>query len=91
VEYEEFTLSTQPGDMVVFFSDGMLDAENDRDEMFDMERLTAILAQNRNCLASTVVASVLKAVSSFQAGVEHFDDETVIALRVIDTKRPVDC
>ncbi len=91
VEYEEFTLSTQPGDIVVFFSDGMIDAENDRDEMFDMERLTAVLAKNRRCSASTVVASVLKAVSSFQGGVEHFDDETVIALRVIDTKKPVEC
>jgi sigma-B regulation protein RsbU (phosphoserine phosphatase) len=91
VEYEEFTLSTQPGDIVVFFSDGMIDAENDRDEMFDMERLTAVLAKNRRCSASTVVGSVLKAVSAFQGGVEHFDDETVIALRVIDSKRPVEC
>jgi sigma-B regulation protein RsbU (phosphoserine phosphatase) len=91
VEYEEFTLSTGPGDMVLFFSDGMLDAENDRDEMFDMERLTKILAENWQCSASTVVASVLKAVSMFQGGVEHFDDETVIALRVIDSKRPANC
>ena len=91
VEYEEFTLSTQPGDMIVFFSDGMLDAENDQDEMFDMDRLTAILAKNRRCSATTVVASVLKAVSAFQGGVEHFDDETVIALRVIDARKTVDC
>jgi sigma-B regulation protein RsbU (phosphoserine phosphatase) len=91
VEYEEFTLSTQPGDMIVFFSDGMLDAENDHDEMFDMDRLTAILSKNRRCSASTVVGSVLKAVSAFQGGVEHFDDETVIALRVIDAKKTVDC
>lgn len=91
VEYEEFTLSTQPGDIVVFFSDGMIDAENDRDEMFDMERLTAVLAKNRRCSASTVVGSVLKAVSAFQGGVEHFDDETVIALRVIDGKRLAEC
>jgi len=91
VEYEEFTLSTQPGDMIVFYSDGMIDAENDRDEMFDMERLTAILLKNRRCSASTVVGSILKAVSSFQGGVEHFDDETVIALRVIDTKNKAEC
>ncbi|MHB8301428.1 MAG: SpoIIE family protein phosphatase [Acidobacteriaceae bacterium] len=91
VEYEEFTLSTQPGDMIVFYSDGMIDAENDRDEMFDMDRLTAILARNRRCSAGTVVSSVLKAVSAFQGGVEHFDDETVIALRVVDTKRAVEC
>ncbi len=91
VEYEEFTLSTQPGDMLVFYSDGMIDAENDRDEMFDMERLTAVLEKHRHCSASTMVANILKEVSEFQGNVEHFDDETAIALRVIDPKKPVKC
>lgn len=91
VEYEEFMLSTQPGDVIVLYSDGMLDAENDHDEMFDMDRLAAVLQQNRRCSAATIVESVLKSVSAFQGGVEHFDDETVIALRVIDAQRPIDC
>jgi phosphoserine phosphatase RsbU/P len=91
VEYEEFTLSTQPGDMIVFFSDGMVDAENDREEMFDQDRLIALLAKNRRCSAATMVNSILKAVSAFQGGVEHFDDETVIALRVTDKKAPPEC
>jgi phosphoserine phosphatase RsbU/P len=91
VEYEEFTLSTQPGDMLVFYSDGMIDAENDRDEMFDMDRLVAVLEKHRHCSASTMVANILKEVSEFQGNVEHFDDETVIALRVIDPKKPVKC
>jgi sigma-B regulation protein RsbU (phosphoserine phosphatase) len=91
VEYEEFTLSTQPSDMLVFYSDGMIDAENDRDEMFDLERLMAVLEKNRHCSASTMVGNILKEVSAFQGTVEHFDDETVIALRVIDPKKPVKC
>jgi sigma-B regulation protein RsbU (phosphoserine phosphatase) len=90
VEYEEFTLSTQPGDMIVFFSDGMIDAENDLDEMFDMDRLTAIIKKNRRCSANTVVGHILKAVSDFQGAIEHFDDETVIALRVIDRAAPAE-
>ncbi len=91
VEYDELTLSTQPGDIIVFYSDGMIDAENDRGEMFDMDRLTAIISKNRRCSATTVASSILKVVSAFQSGVEHFDDETVIALRVIDAKSPVEC
>lgn len=91
VEYEEFTLSTQPGDMLVFYSDGMIDAENDRDEMFEIERLMEVLKKHRDCSASTMVGNILKEVSDFQGNVEHFDDETVIALRVIDPKKPVKC
>jgi sigma-B regulation protein RsbU (phosphoserine phosphatase) len=91
VEYEECTLSLRPEDTILFFSDGMIDAENDRDEMFDIERLCAILAKNRKCSASTVVENVLKGVTAFQGAVEHFDDETVIALRVIDSQTTINC
>ncbi len=91
VQYEEFTVSTQPGDMIVFYSDGMIDAENDHDEMFDIDRLTMVLARNRRCSATTMVANILKAVSAFQGTVEHFDDETVIALRVTDSKTSAEC
>ena len=34
VTYEEFTLSTRPGDAIIFFSDGIVDAVNEREEMF---------------------------------------------------------
>ncbi len=41
VSYEEFTLSTRPGDAVIFFSDGIVDAVNEQEEMFGDARLTA--------------------------------------------------
>ena len=46
VSYEEFTLSTRPGDAVIFFSDGIVDAVNDKEEMFGNERLTAASYQS---------------------------------------------
>src|SRR6185437_6085829 len=78
VEYEEFTLSTQPGDFIVFFSDGIVDAENAAGEMFGTERLHNVLKSQANPNAAYTVAAILNAVSEFQSGVEHFDDETVV-------------
>ncbi len=83
VEYEEFTLSTQPGDFIVFFSDGIVDAEDATGEMFGTDRLRHVLqTQPSSATASIIVAAILKAVSDFQSGIEHFDDETVVVLRV---------
>jgi sigma-B regulation protein RsbU (phosphoserine phosphatase) len=84
-EYEEFTLATRPGDMIVFFSDGIPDAENAAHEMFGTERLVAVLeAQTTpSATAESVVDAILDAVSNFQSGTEHFDDETVVVLRVL--------
>jgi sigma-B regulation protein RsbU (phosphoserine phosphatase) len=82
-EYEEFTFSTQPGDMIVFFSDGIVDAENAAHEMFGTDRLNAVLQEQQCPSAESTVEAILTAVNDFQAGTEHFDDETVVVLRVL--------
>lgn len=80
-EYEEFTLSTRPGDLVVFFSDGIVDAVNATGEMFGDERLTHLLESQHHPTAQSTVDAILQAVTTFQAGTAHFDDETIVVLR----------
>jgi len=82
-EYEEFTYSTQPGDMVVFFSDGIVDAENAEGEMFGTERLAEVLRSVPCATAEATVDAILEAVNVFQSGTAHFDDETVVVVRVL--------
>jgi sigma-B regulation protein RsbU (phosphoserine phosphatase) len=84
-EYEAFTLSTQPGDLIVFFSDGIVDAENAAHEMFGTDRLSEVLQAERDATASAAatVDAILNAVATFQAGTDHFDDETLVVLRVL--------
>jgi phosphoserine phosphatase RsbU/P len=83
VTYEEFTLSTRPGDAIIFFSDGIVDALNDKEEMFGDERLKAIVARELKNTAEGMVDAIYDELSAFQGGVEHFDDETVIVLKVL--------
>ncbi|HTD95488.1 MAG TPA: SpoIIE family protein phosphatase, partial [Edaphobacter sp.] len=82
-EYEEFTLSTRPGDLIVFFSDGIVDAENAVGDMFGDLRLNEVLEAKDHETAASTVDAILKAVSDFQSGTDHFDDETVVVLRVL--------
>ena len=85
VTYEEQTLSTQTGDLVIFFSDGILDAENIHGEMYGNDRLCTLLQRHPTAAqtAEGALDAILEAVTIFQAGAEHFDDETVLALRVL--------
>jgi phosphoserine phosphatase RsbU/P len=87
-EYEEFTLSTQPGDLIVFFSDGIVDAVNADGEMFGDERLKQLLESQRQPTARSTVDSILQAVTDFQAGTAHFDDETIVVLRALEPPDP---
>jgi phosphoserine phosphatase RsbU/P len=83
VSYEEFTLSTRPGDAVIFFSDGIVDAVNDKEEMFGNDRLTELVTSHLKCSAQDMVDAIYQELSAFQGGVERFDDETVIVLKVL--------
>jgi sigma-B regulation protein RsbU (phosphoserine phosphatase) len=83
VKYEEFTLSTQPGDSLIFFSDGITDAQNAAEEMFGDERLKAIVKKNAQKSASKIADAVLSEVGKFQGERERFDDETLVVLKVL--------
>ena len=82
VTYEEFNVATQPGDAIVFVSDGILDAENVQGEMYGEERLADLLCAHRGQPAQEIADAMLADVTRFQDGKERFDDETIIVLRV---------
>lgn len=81
-EYDELEFRMKPGDMFVLFSDGILDARNRKGELFGRGRVEQIVAESSGNSAASVVDSLFKAVAEHSAGVETFDDQTVVAIRV---------
>ena len=84
-DYDEFTFRAKPGDMFVFFSDGILDASNKAEELFGRERVGEIIRTNSNASADAIVKLIFKAVAEHASGEEAFDDQTVVAIRVKGT------
>ena len=81
-DYDEFKFRMKPGDMFVFFSDGILDARNRKGELFGRGRVETIISECSEKSANCVVDSLFKAAAEHSAGVETFDDQTVVAIRV---------
>lgn len=84
VQYEEFSLSTQPGDSIIFFSDGIVDAQNSSGEMFGNDRLISVVRKNQRKPVGELADAILNELVSFQGDVDHFDDETLVILRVLN-------
>jgi sigma-B regulation protein RsbU (phosphoserine phosphatase) len=82
VSYDEIAVVTQPGDLVVFISDGILDAENSQGEMYGSDRLASVLNADADRPASQIADAILADVTRFQDGKDRFDDETIIVLKV---------
>jgi len=81
-EYDEFTFQAEPEDIFVFFSDGILDATNKAGDLFGRTRLEKIIAECSGNSAESMVKSIFKAAADHASGVETFDDETVVAIKV---------
>src|SRR6266581_9420251 len=83
-DYDEFSFKAKRGDLFVFYSDGILDARNRFGHSFGPERVAAIVAGCATKSADCVVNNIFKAVAEHAAGVDPFDDQTVVAIRVKD-------
>jgi sigma-B regulation protein RsbU (phosphoserine phosphatase) len=81
-EYDEFTFKTKPGDMFIFFSDGILDAQNKAGQLFGRTGIERAIATCGDQSAECVVSSIFKAAQDHASGVEPFDDETVVAIKI---------
>jgi sigma-B regulation protein RsbU (phosphoserine phosphatase) len=81
-DYDELTFHAKPGDLFVFFSDGILDASNEAGELFGRERVERIVARHSQASADTLVKAIFEAAGEHAAGSDAFDDETVVAIRV---------
>jgi sigma-B regulation protein RsbU (phosphoserine phosphatase) len=83
--YDEFRFKMKPGDMFVFFSDGILDARSRRGELFGRHGVEKLVAEHSGESAEFLVDAIFNAVAQHSAGMETFDDQTVVAIKVKDS------
>jgi sigma-B regulation protein RsbU (phosphoserine phosphatase) len=80
-QYLECVQQLQPGDQMIFYTDGISEARDERGELFGIERLDGVL-ENCAVQAQGLLSAVLAAVDEFSAGRQADDDRTLIVGRV---------
>jgi len=85
-QYDESVLDLQPGDVVLFASDGIHESENARQEEFGLQRLSALLSRiSPEDSASTIAERILAETDNHSGvGIAPHDDRTLVVLRVTD-------
>lgn len=78
---EEQVCFLEPGDFVVFFTDGITEARNVANDFLDDEGLEAIIAAQPWSSAEELLAAIVAAVDEFSAGMPQADDFTVVVMR----------
>jgi sigma-B regulation protein RsbU (phosphoserine phosphatase) len=81
IPLEERQIDLAPGDLLVFYTDGITEAWNATDEMFGQERLRAIVSANACASAEEVCQAVLAALKDFAGNTPASDDITLLVVK----------
>jgi len=79
--YNEAVLRLQAGDQIIFYTDGITDANDPTGRMYGTDRLDTAL-ENCSLQASALLDTVLRSVEEFADGHPADDDRTMIVARV---------
>ena len=77
-EFRPHRQTLVPGAIVLFYTDGLDEAHNDKNELFGKERIVEILGTSRD--AQDALDSLLAGLARFAAGEAQSDDLTLITL-----------
>jgi serine phosphatase RsbU (regulator of sigma subunit) len=73
-------ISIEKEDRIIFFTDGIIEARSKKNELFDEERLKAILASSSNLSSSELNTKILTELETWQGSNVFEDDLTLIII-----------
>jgi phosphoserine phosphatase RsbU/P len=80
--YDQRSFILDPGDVVVFHSDGIGDTVNSEKEFFGHDRICRLIAQHHELSANEIADKILEEVDKFSNGAHPADDRTLVVLKV---------
>jgi len=78
--WERAEIQLTPGETLVFYTDGVTDAQNEEDQFFGEKGLLMALKHNRTGTAEQIRDSVLAEIHKFAGNQPQFDDITLMVL-----------
>jgi len=78
----EETVNVAPGQIYAFFTDGITEAMNERNELFGDDKLNAILKNKSMAQSTDIVDEIWTSIKSFRGTAEVNDDMTMVVVKV---------
>jgi hypothetical protein len=79
--YSRGFVIVDPGDTLLLYTDGIVEARDPRDEEFGLGRLERLLVELRGRSAEEILNAIFEKVGAFTRGGAPEDDETVLVVR----------
>ncbi|MAF11984.1 hypothetical protein CMK11_16180 [Candidatus Poribacteria bacterium] len=79
--YEEETVSLGPGDLVVLYTDGVTESENEAGELFGEDGARALVQDMTRLTGDALCGTVRSRLAKFRGGAQRSDDLTMVAIQ----------
>jgi sigma-B regulation protein RsbU (phosphoserine phosphatase) len=83
VDYVVSRFAMQPGDVLLLYTDGVLEAENDRGEEYAIDRLSAAAVAHRALPAAAMHAALIADLKKFCRRGDFSDDVTLMVVKFL--------
>jgi phosphoserine phosphatase RsbU/P len=81
-KYETDSINFHKGDVLVIFSDGIVESANDKYEFYGEEKLQKVILKNVNGTPKEIAASILDDVLKFSTNDSQYqDDKTIVVIK----------
>jgi len=87
--FEQIAVPCEPGDLWLFYSDGITETRNPAGELFGVERLVECVQINRDLGPDAMVDAIRHAVFAFSGSDQLADDLTCVAITVGERPLPL--
>ena len=85
-EYPVARFHLEPGDILVFYTDGVIEAANEKDEEYSRERLAAAVTARRSLPAADLQAALIEDLTNFCRRGGFADDVTLMVVKYLGGK-----
>lgn len=80
-KFEKIKIKIEKGDVVLLYTDGVVEARNKDDEFFEFDRLRNIIYDNNKYPSGYIVRKIYREVTKFMGNESKSDDITIISIK----------
>jgi len=81
--FETENIQLEQGDRIILYTDGLVEAMNNKDELYDHPRLLQFMYKNRDQPLKLLVEGLIQDVQNFCDGRQPLDDQAVLAVEYL--------
>jgi sigma-B regulation protein RsbU (phosphoserine phosphatase) len=82
-EYSADSFYLEKNDILVLYTDGIVEATNNKFEFYGEDKLKEVILDNKNFSAKEIAEKIIESVQKFSARAKYSDDKTVVAVKRI--------